>query len=98
MRRGKAATHYASCLPRTAGSSSAVQPQNTIFQAIQAEEEAKTGHRVLEIRTTRSILFCNRQQELVHFVWIQVQQRFLKLQTDHSAQLTATPLLLLVNN
>jgi hypothetical protein len=64
----------------------------------QAEEEAKTGHRVFELRTTRSILFCNRKQKLVHFACIQFQQRFLKLQADHSAQLTATPLLLLVNN
>jgi ribosome biogenesis protein Tsr3 len=67
------------------------QPQSSVFQAIQPEEKAKTIHRVLEVGTAGSFLLCNRKHELVHFVWIQVQQRFLKVQTDHSAQLTATP-------
>jgi hypothetical protein len=74
------------------------QPQSTVFQAIQPEEKAKTIHRVLEVGTAGSFLFCNRKQELVHFVWIQVQQRFLKVQADHSAQLTATPWQRLVNS
>jgi hypothetical protein len=53
---------------------------------------------VLEVATAGSFLFCNQKQELVHFVCIQIQQRFLKVQTDHSAQLTATPWQPLVNS
>jgi hypothetical protein len=60
--------------------------------------ERKTEDCALEVRAAGSLLFCNRKQELVHFVWIQVQQRLLKVQTDHSAQLTATLLLLPVNS
>jgi hypothetical protein len=67
------------------------QPQSTVFQAIQPEEKTEAIDCVLEVGIAGSFLFCNRKQELVHFDWIQVQQRFLKVQTEHSAQLTATP-------
>jgi hypothetical protein len=74
------------------------QPQSTVFQTTQAEEKTEVIDCVLELAAARSFLFCNRKQELVHFVWIQVQQRFLKVQADHSAQLTATPWQRLVNS
>jgi hypothetical protein len=77
--------------PVKLGGTQTGQPQNTIFQAIQAEEKTEAIDRVFEAGTAGSFLFCNQKQELVHFVWIQFQQRCLKVQTDHSAQLTATP-------
>jgi hypothetical protein len=66
------------------------QAQDTAFQAIQAEEKTEALACAPEAGNAGSFQFCNRKQELVHFIGIKLQQRFLKAQTDHSAQLAAT--------